>query len=155
MSQNSNKDSNQSNYKMYPKDSFDRFGDDLCQLLLSYLTIEQKFGFECVSKRWQRLVFNKQLKLNIFEEIYNENIDRNVDTIAKLTSKPSEPIDEDSSVELEEIKLSSLEMVLKKLKFTKEIGLNSGIEITGDVIQLITNNCNDLQKFVLGVNYSN
>jgi hypothetical protein len=66
---------NQTNDKIYPKDSFDRFGDDLCELLLSYLTIEHKFGFECVSKQWQRLVYNKQLKLNICHKIYDENSD--------------------------------------------------------------------------------
>jgi hypothetical protein len=46
--------------RMYSKDSFDRFGDDLCQLLLSYLSIEEKISFECVSKQWKELVFDKQ-----------------------------------------------------------------------------------------------
>jgi hypothetical protein len=35
----------------YSKNSFYRFGDDLCELLLSYLTLEDKFRFECVSKK--------------------------------------------------------------------------------------------------------
>ncbi len=43
--------------RKYSKDSFDRFGDDLCQLLLSYLTINDKIKFECISKQWQTLVF--------------------------------------------------------------------------------------------------
>jgi hypothetical protein len=29
-------------------DSFDRFVDDLCQLLLSYLSIKDKIRFECI-----------------------------------------------------------------------------------------------------------
>ncbi|CAG2166139.1 unnamed protein product [Oppiella nova] len=41
----------------YPKDSFERFGDDLCQLILSYLSFKECFQFECLSKQWQRLVF--------------------------------------------------------------------------------------------------
>ena len=49
----------------YSSDSFERFGDDLCELLLSYLSVKQKKRFECVSKQWQRLVFNKQQKLII------------------------------------------------------------------------------------------
>src|SRR5882757_1646852 len=49
----------------YSSDSFERFGDDLCELLLSYLSVKQKKRFECVSKQWQRLVFNKQQKLKI------------------------------------------------------------------------------------------
>jgi hypothetical protein len=46
-------------------------------------------------------------------------------------------------------------MVLKKLKFIKEIDLSSGmgIDMTGNVIQLITNNCNELQKFVITDGY--
>ena len=44
---------------VYSKDSFERFGDDLSEVLLSYLSFEDKFRFECVSKQFQRLVFNK------------------------------------------------------------------------------------------------
>ncbi len=47
----------------FNSNSFKRFGDDLCELLLSYLSISDKIRFECVSKQWQRLVFNKQQKL--------------------------------------------------------------------------------------------
>ena len=39
--------------------SFNRFGDDLCELLLSYLSFEDKIRFECVSHQFQRLIFNK------------------------------------------------------------------------------------------------
>ncbi len=53
----------------YYCDSFDRFGDHLCQLLFSFLSIEEKFRFECVWKQWQRLVFNKQQKLIINKSI--------------------------------------------------------------------------------------
>ena len=51
--------------KVYAKNSFDRFGDDLTELILSYLTFEDKKRLECVSKQWRRLVFNKQFVLNI------------------------------------------------------------------------------------------
>ncbi|CAG2163990.1 unnamed protein product [Oppiella nova] len=37
--------------KVYPKDCFDRFGDDLCQHLLSFLSLEDRFRCECVSKQ--------------------------------------------------------------------------------------------------------
>ena len=49
----------------FNKFSFDRFGDDLTELILSYLSFEDKFRFECVAKQWRRLVFNKQLVLRI------------------------------------------------------------------------------------------
>src|SRR5690348_7145073 len=47
------------------KNSFDRFGDDLTELILSYLSFEDKFRFECVSKRFKRLIFNKQKEINV------------------------------------------------------------------------------------------
>ena len=46
------------------RQSFDRFGDDLCQYLLSFLSFEDTFRCECVSKQWQRLVFNTITELN-------------------------------------------------------------------------------------------
>src|ERR1700755_115650 len=47
------------------KSSFERFGDDLTEVIVSYLTTEEKFRFECLSKQWQRLVFNKHFRLKI------------------------------------------------------------------------------------------
>jgi hypothetical protein len=47
------------------KASFDRFGDDLSELIVSYLTIEDKFRFQCLSKQWRRLVFNKTYVLRL------------------------------------------------------------------------------------------
>src|SRR6185437_13601879 len=49
--------------KVYSKDSFDRFGDDLCQHILSYQTIDQKVKTECVSKQWQRFIYSSQTEL--------------------------------------------------------------------------------------------
>jgi hypothetical protein len=40
--------------------SFDRFNDDLCEVLVSYLSISDKIRLECVSKHWKNLIFNKQ-----------------------------------------------------------------------------------------------
>ena len=50
---------------VYAKNSTERFGDDLTELILSYLTLEDKFRFECVSKQWKRCVFEKQFELDI------------------------------------------------------------------------------------------
>ena len=45
----------------YKRDSFeDRVCDDLSQVLLQFLPIEDKLKFECVSKQFQRNVFQKQ-----------------------------------------------------------------------------------------------
>ena len=45
-----------SNKKTLRRDSFrDRICDDLCSVLLSYLSFEDKIRFECVSQQFQRL----------------------------------------------------------------------------------------------------
>ena len=53
--------------KVYAKDSFDRFGDDLTELMLSYLILEDKVRLECVSKQWRRLAFNQQLVIEMVD----------------------------------------------------------------------------------------
>ncbi|CAG2163006.1 unnamed protein product [Oppiella nova] len=49
----------------YPKNSFDRFGDDLCGLVLSYQSLKECFRFECLSKQWQRCVFTRRHTLSV------------------------------------------------------------------------------------------
>ena len=50
--------------RVYARDSMERFGDDLTELILSYLYINDKVKFECLSKQWQRVIFNKQTEVN-------------------------------------------------------------------------------------------
>jgi hypothetical protein len=46
------------------KESFDyRICDDLCEVLIKYLSFEDKIRFECLSKQFQTLIFNKQFFL--------------------------------------------------------------------------------------------
>ena len=45
--------------RKYSKDSFDRFGDDLCEDILSYFPLNDKFKYECVSKQWKRSVYQR------------------------------------------------------------------------------------------------
>ncbi len=63
MSEDSNQNMSQNKHLRsdgkYSSDSFDRYGDGLCELLLSDLFVKHLKRFECVSKQWQRLVFNK------------------------------------------------------------------------------------------------
>ena len=58
--------------KVYAKNSFDRFGDDLTELILQYLTFEDKDNLELVSKQWRRLIYNKQfvIEIDFFNEEY-------------------------------------------------------------------------------------
>ncbi|CAG2175233.1 unnamed protein product, partial [Oppiella nova] len=54
----------------YSKDSFDRFGDDLCQLLLSFLPFEEHFRRECLSKQFQRCLHNSIKVLTITDTLF-------------------------------------------------------------------------------------
>ena len=51
--------------KVYPKDSMDRFGDDMTELILSYLPFKDKIRLESVSKQWQRCISEKQFELEL------------------------------------------------------------------------------------------
>lgn len=56
-------------------DSFDRFGDDISELILSYLPIKDKFRLECVSKRFRLFLFSGQRHL-ILDYSDRETADR-------------------------------------------------------------------------------
>ena len=64
-----------SQMKVYLKDSMDRFGDDLTELILSYLIFEDKIRLECVSKQWKRCVFQRQfvIEIQFMREWKNQN----------------------------------------------------------------------------------
>jgi len=57
-------DSSETKRAKYDKNTFDRFGDDLCGLLLSYLGHNEKLRYECVSKQWQRCIYVNERRLN-------------------------------------------------------------------------------------------
>ncbi|CAG2166405.1 unnamed protein product [Oppiella nova] len=59
--------------QMSAKDSLDRFGDDLCEDILSYLTLKDRFRCECVSKQWQRLVYTTVRNITITRELMARN----------------------------------------------------------------------------------
>src|SRR5260370_1228779 len=46
----------------------DRICDDLCEVLLSYLSFEDKIRFECVSQQFKRTVYQKQYELVLSNE---------------------------------------------------------------------------------------
>ena len=50
----------------YRRDSFgDRFCDDLCEVIVQYLSLEDKLSLQCVSKQFQRTVFERQYELYV------------------------------------------------------------------------------------------
>ncbi|CAG2115687.1 unnamed protein product, partial [Medioppia subpectinata] len=72
--------------KIYAKNSMDRFGDDLCQLLLSHLSLEDCFQCECVSKQFQRTVFESVDCIEIYSDLVNKMIKRQTIDIKKLVT---------------------------------------------------------------------
>jgi hypothetical protein len=110
----------------YSKDSFDRYGDDLCEKIFSFLSIEQKLKFECVSKQWKHLIFNKQQKLIISD--YKPDFD----TLRNPDNRP-----ESSYI---------WEIIFKKLKYLKIIKCDSKIYLTIETLDLITKKCRHLEE---------
>ena len=51
------------NRQPFPRDSFDRFGDDICEEILQYLTFADKIRLQCLSKQFSRTVFAKQYRI--------------------------------------------------------------------------------------------
>jgi hypothetical protein len=121
---------------VYSKDSFDRFGDDLCELLLSFLSNSHKIYFECVSKQWKRLVFNKQKKLIIsFQHlVYNNNCFETI--LAKKDLNYGKPV---------------IEILLKKFKFINDLEINDRFGINEDIntLDIIRNNCHFLHSLCI------
>ena len=49
----------------FSRDSFDRFGDDLTEEVLQYLTFSDKVRLELVSKQWKRCIFQKEFVVQL------------------------------------------------------------------------------------------
>ena len=107
------------------RDSFsDRFCDDLCSVIVSYLSFEDKIQFECVSHQFQRCVFVSQYVIEKY-------------IISQLTLINGN------------IRLKAFESVLKKCKFINKIVIRSeriGCENREQVLQLITKYCKHLKS---------
>jgi hypothetical protein len=109
------------------KKSFDyRICDDLCEVLLSYLSFEDKIRFECVSKQFQRCVFVKQfvIDLNDNKFLLNEN----------------------------QINEKAIEIVLKKCQNITALLLTSSQFFTQNTLKLITKYCLHLKEIIFDIN---
>ena len=118
------------------RDSFDdRFCDDLCPEILQYLSLEDKLRLECVSKQFQRTVFQRQYELYI-------NIgNREVHKLSEIHLK-----------ELWDTSLDSLKALLKKcpnitsIEFDNDYHWPINTDKINQVFQLMTENCNNLSE---------
>ncbi|CAG2102269.1 unnamed protein product [Medioppia subpectinata] len=65
-------DGNTQKPQIYAKNSMDRYGDDLCEVLLSYLLPEDRFRCECVSKQFSRTVFKSVVDIKINDRLLKQ-----------------------------------------------------------------------------------
>ena len=119
--------------KVYAKNSFDRFGDDLTEVILQYLTFEDKVRLECVSKQWRRLIFNKQFVIEILSD--SNQTKNSLDLYRKLERG------------LPLIDRKALESVLKKCQNIMKVDIN--IEISSEVLSLIGQYCHRFKSLKL------
>ena len=110
-----------SRMKVYAKKSFDRFGDDLTELILQYLTLEDKIRLECVSKQWQRLIYNKVFVIEI-------------------------DINSSNRIIKSELKLQHLESLLKKCPNITKAGLRNIVNNNSSVLSLIGRYCHRIKS---------
>ena len=113
--------------KVYVKNSFDRFGDDLTELILQYLTFVDKIRLECVSKQWQRLVFNKQIVIELsYNRFFNFKTKNSVKFFLLYGN--------------EKELIQSIEVILKKCQNIISVELNVE-EYSSEVLSLIGQYC--------------
>ena len=141
-------------------DSFDdRFCDDLCEDILQYLPLKDKLRRECVSKQFQRTVFQKQneivlglnggRRLPSHHEYYNPNL-------LRLKYPSVYAVLEEMDPQLEVLAFKScfhkpIESLLKKCPNIQSIDLTrietNNNEISKQIFQMITKYCNHLNEF--------
>ena len=123
------------------KSSFERFGDDLSELILSFLPITDKLRYECVSKQFQRLVFNKQhvLDIHVFGIIEPQFGSHLVKCLLVSNEKTFHKT----------INKKAFECVLKKFNRIKSLNICDQIRVDNSVIALIANNCHHLQELII------
>ena len=112
--------------KVYAKDCFERFGDDLTEVILQYLSFEEKIRLECVSKQWRRLVFNKQFVIEILSDY--KQTKNSLDLYRKFKKR------------LQSINRNALKSVLKKCPNITKFDINT--KDNSSVLSLIGRYCN-------------
>jgi len=113
----------------YSCDSFLRFGDDLSEDILSYLTFEDNFRYECISRQWHSLVFNKQNVFN-FCDIFGKDLYKEII-----------------------IDLKTFESILKKCPNITSFVFNVYFDNIEEMFDLIINYCHNLTQIECDFNH--
>lgn len=115
------------------KTSFNSFGDNLEELILSYLPFEEKFRFECISKCIQKLIFNKENVLKI---------DRNCCFV--------QPKEVKNGFRGYCVDIPALKSILQKLNSLHSIQVDLEVDIDGRLLRVVADNCPMLRHFDCG-----
>ena len=110
----------------------DRICDDLSEVLLQFLPLEGKQRLECVSKQFQRTVFQKQFKITLYSS-FQSNHEMSEDMKEKLFDKTY---------------MKSIESILKKYPNIQSMVLYLKNKIIfQSIVPLITKYCDHLNEF--------
>ena len=110
----------------YRRDSMDRFGDDMCELILSELNFEEKVRLECVSKQWKRCVFQREAVLSVLEIECND------------------------IKEQRELDKHFVEFILKKCRNIKIVDISE--EVSSEVLSVIGRYCPHIRSLAFNTN---
>ena len=91
----------------------DRICDDLCEVILNYLPIEEKFRLESVSKQFQRCIFNKQTVIELKGCDQKKNNRKNLYNCLVLTANSRY------------INIKAFESLLKKCRYCNDFRFKS------------------------------
>ena len=109
----------------YRRDSFkDRVCDDLCEVLLQFLPIEDKLKFECISKQFQRNVFQRQYHLNVTSIMNGRKTSSFPQVIEKLMKKLPNIKSFEYNKRLEAIDDSDIDIIVKHFHKLTKIDMN-------------------------------
>jgi hypothetical protein len=131
---------NNNNESSLKRDSFsDRICDDLCEVLLSYLSFEDKIRFECVSKQFQSCVNNKQNCLEIVNYTQTKHKPNNL--FKKMAKNKC-------------FNYKAFESILKKCKFINNVIIDIDFKSINNeqLMQLIIEYCTYLKSIAFDFN---
>jgi hypothetical protein len=96
--------------------------------------------FECISKQWQRFIFNRQQKLRI-------SYIKSIDTIDGLI------VSDRNVSRFHSINRKALEMILKKFRFITDIRIDGRLNFDHQILDIISKNCNNLKNLSITARY--
>src|SRR5882724_5406406 len=136
----------------YSRNSFERFGDDFCEHLLSFLTLKDKIVLEMVSKQWKRTIYNKQTDLRVFNVFPIEPIQHLINSYVNDLLVPIVVKNFVSgfanNMNMKTIDSHRLKSLLSKCKFIKNIELTR-VYVDSDLLELIGSYCPNLERIQL------